>query len=1590
MVSNRNKKIKIILSLVILFSVVLMPLAGASDLPVQADALLRVRAAPGASPVGHYSLGDTGDLTVVLEAGEYEVRQVGEYSVIEMENFGSITNPGEPKLPYKTFLVGLPPGAEAVSVDVVASDYLEIPGEYRIIPAPPMVSGQQDEKVRWGENEEIYSSEDAYPSSLYTYLGMGQMRKYNFARVGFCPIAYYPASNRLGLYQTVTIRIKYEIIGLMPPALLADTVMDDVASEIIVNYAPMKSQYRQIAAPLSTSYNYVIITTESLQTAVEPLVTRKTAMGYSVHVVTTSWISVNYAGMDLPEKIRNFLIDKYAEWGIEYVLIVGRHSTIPMRYCYPDPWNHDPNSDSTTPTDYYYADLTGNWDSDGDAYFGEYGDDNVDFYPEVYVGRIPVDDGSMVTSICQKSANFEQDSGSWKKKALLLGAIINYANEYYSVDPKTDGAALMEECWNDILSGNGYSRERMYEAQGLAPSTYAYDHALTNSNVLNPSYGWPAGYGIVNWAAHGDEISAARWVWEWDDGDGIPEGDEMGWHDVISSNDVPYLDNSKPAVVFSDSCLTAYPEDTNNLGKSLLQQGAVAFVGATRDSWGYVGWQNEGDGGCDSIDYYFFYYLINQGLGCGRALYNAQVHVYDSYYWWESSWKDWQNMFDFCLYGDPSLGMSTVVFNNPPNTPSSPSPANHATGISIEADLSWSGGDPDGGDTVIYYVYFGTSATPPLKATIGPYPATQFSISYDPGPLVSGIKYYWKIMAKDNKGAQATGPLWNFTTQGPANNPPYVPSNPSPANHAAGISSNADLGWSGGDPDSGDTVTYDVYFGTSSSPPFKGTIGPYTATQSSISYDPGPLVSGTEYYWKIVATDNHGVPTTGLLWDFTTEPPGQPDIRSPIDSVGFGNVNVGSQLDKTITIYNDGNAILTINSVTRASGSWEFSYIGPATRFNVAPLASEDITIRFTPTSEGLKNAIFNVNSNDPDEANVTFGASGNGVIGGQPDITVFPTSFDVTLPSDTTQDYALTIGNVGGATLTYSISDRQTAGGAEAEISEGSSLMKPASMMLEVPLESKPVELGNTGEAQSGWQNIMTDDFEGAFPGHWDLWVYPDATDAYWGQDNYRAHSGSNSVFCAKGGTAGVKPPANYPNNMEAWLIYGPFDLSDATYVELTFYYWLKSEDGYDYLDWMASTDDITYYYGGWDTGNSGGWVKGGFNLRDVDTLGDLCGEPEVWIAFIFESDGTATDEGAFIDDVVLRKYVPSVNNPPNTPSNPSPANHATGVSGNADLSWTGGDPNAGDTVAYDVYFGTSASPPLVSVDQSWNTYDPGTLGYNTKYYWKVVATDNHAASRTGPVWDFTTESSLPVALYQCTVYEDNGLVGAGKTVAAFVGTETTARDTATTNVNGIAIIEFAVAPGEIGDPVRFEVNGVACTETPDVDVCIEGLQVRLDYTAKGRPWLDENPKSGTVEPGNSAYITVTVNTAGLAEGDYSAQIVISNNDPNGNPKVVPVTLHVRVPAPTVTWGLPWGLDADPAAVNIWTYPGDAVAVTLVDAEWSMPSGLLIWHYGGPGVGWRFYKKGWGATNTLETLMPGKGYIAIVPTASVWEIPQG
>jgi hypothetical protein len=88
--------------------------------------------------------------------------------------------------------------------------------------------------------------------------------------------------------------------------------------------------------------------------------------------------------------------------------------------------------------------------------------------------------------------------------------------------------------------------------------------------------------------------------------------------------------------------------------------------------------------------------------------------------------------------------------------------------------------------------------------------------------------------------------------------PPGQASNPHPYNRAKNVDTNYDLSWTAG----GGATSHDVYFGTSSPPPF-------IRNQTATTYDPGTMAENTTYYWRIDSVNDYGT-TTGTAWYFTT------------------------------------------------------------------------------------------------------------------------------------------------------------------------------------------------------------------------------------------------------------------------------------------------------------------------------------------------------------------------------------------------------------------------------------------------------------------------------------------------------------------------------------------------------------------------------------------------------------------------------------------------------------------------------------------------------------------------------------------------
>jgi hypothetical protein len=93
----------------------------------------------------------------------------------------------------------------------------------------------------------------------------------------------------------------------------------------------------------------------------------------------------------------------------------------------------------------------------------------------------------------------------------------------------------------------------------------------------------------------------------------------------------------------------------------------------------------------------------------------------------------------------------------------------------------------------------------------------------------------------------------------------------------------------------------------------------------------------------------------------------------------------------------------------------------------------------------------------------------------------------------------------------------------------------------------------------------------------------------------------------------------------------------------------------------------------------------------------------------------------------------------PPSWVTGPNPADGATVVDINADLSWIAGS----DATSYDVYFSTSSSGTFWG-NQTATTFEPGTMAFSTKYYWRIDTVNSYGKT-TGKVWSFRTTGSGP-----------------------------------------------------------------------------------------------------------------------------------------------------------------------------------------------------------------------------------------------------
>jgi hypothetical protein len=341
-----------------------------------------------------------------------------------------VYQPGQPVLPMCTTTIQLPFGSTIRDVTIHVDEINTMTLQKKITPAPyPIIAGSSFTPTAASVDSEAYRSVDFSPTQWFTYSTGGGLNQegshVTFFTLRLFPVRYSPGTDTLLYVDSCQITISYE-----PPT---QSPFPSIVTNDLIIICPL-----QFVLPL------------------QRLAEHKNMLGIRTKIKTLGEIYSDYPGYDKPEQIKYFIKDAVERWGTSNILLVGglkshligrprdnvnlgaRDWYIPVRYT--NLWDSSNVYDPGFISDLYYADIYDgsgkfcNWDSCDDGVYGgwanpslfgapNYPTDLIDFYPDVYLGRLPCRNILEVKTIVSKIITYEKNSAdtSWFKRMVVVG-----------------------------------------------------------------------------------------------------------------------------------------------------------------------------------------------------------------------------------------------------------------------------------------------------------------------------------------------------------------------------------------------------------------------------------------------------------------------------------------------------------------------------------------------------------------------------------------------------------------------------------------------------------------------------------------------------------------------------------------------------------------------------------------------------------------------------------------------------------------------------------------------------------------------------------------------------------------------------------------------------------------------------------------------------------------------------------------------------------------------------------------------------------------------------------------------------------------
>lgn len=391
--------------------------------------------------------------------------------------------------------------------------------------------------------------------------------------------------------------------------------------------------------------------------SIQPLLEWKNKKGIKTIVLNNF---SKYEGIDHSEKIRNLIYNFYKRENIKWVLLAADASEdlIPIRYVYnPDTIKYGDDeyngyNNYYKPTDFYYADLTGSWDEDNDGNWGEsskynsHGVDEIDWTPEVYVGRFPASNAEELEIMVNKTIIYEKNPtiGDWMNRMLLAGGISSYT------PPEDETRLTTYIIQNHIQSEMNFTHLGEYTPSYTPPDPKT---DLTQETFVN---NFNNGYSTVFFAGHGNPYKFIR------------NPSSASAYTNLNANSSS--NTNTPSLIYSFACTTSpYDQNDDNIGELLIKRkgsGAVGYIGGLRITWYFEDDHNLEKLNRGNAKLFWKEFYENKKFQQGRALYDSKVTYMNSAYFDNPSVSmdleyERKNVLTYNLLGDPSLDIYTDI-----------------------------------------------------------------------------------------------------------------------------------------------------------------------------------------------------------------------------------------------------------------------------------------------------------------------------------------------------------------------------------------------------------------------------------------------------------------------------------------------------------------------------------------------------------------------------------------------------------------------------------------------------------------------------------------------------------------------------------------------------------------------------------------------------------------------------------------------------------------------------------------------------------------------------------------------------------------